>query len=227
MFRIQNWTQALGLMALGSVFTIIGTLLSPVAAQRDKFGEIECTALNIVDSNGIVSVAVGEGKNGGFVRLFDKEKSTVTKLNFDGYGQVECRSVSVVDGNGDGQVALWSVFSGGRVDVFNNDGLSQATLRVTKHGGHIIANGYDGNASADLHVTEHGGRLDVFGTDRLAKVSLHATEEGGLVDIWDNADGVSKAELREAELIFGPPFKDGKSLVRLSITKNGGRIHVD
>lgn len=227
MFNSNNWQIKLVYAGLGGFLMLIGMLLSPVTAQRDTFGEIECTALKIVDANGIVSVAVGEGQNGGFVRLFDKEKNTVTKLNYDKYGEVQCRSVGVVDGSGKGMVALWGVFSGGRVDVFNNDGLSQATLRVTKHGGHIIANGKNGNASADLRVTEHGGRLDVFGKDRLAKATIHASEEGGLVNIWDNADGVSKAELREAELIFGKPFKDGKSQVGLSVTENGGRIHVD
>lgn len=42
-----NWKQKAGLMALGSVFTIIGMLLSPISAQKDKFGDIECTSLKI------------------------------------------------------------------------------------------------------------------------------------------------------------------------------------
>lgn len=178
MFRIQNWKQALGFMALGSVFTIVGLVLSPVTAQqRGNFGEIECTGLKVVDSNG--------------------------KL----------------------RVALWSVFSGGRVDVFGNDEKSKATLRVTKHGGHVIANGEDGRSSADLHVCEHGGRVDVFGNDGRSKAALRASERGGRLDIFGN-DGVSKEDLREAELIFGQPFTDAKSHVKLNVTSTGGKIWV-
>lgn len=121
-------------MALGSVFTIVGLVLSPVTAQqRGNFGEIECTGLKAVDSNG--------------------------KL----------------------RVALWSVFSGGRVDVFSNDGRSKAALRAS----------------------ERGGRLEIFGND-----------------------GVSKEDLREAELIFGQPFTDAKSHVKLNVTSTGGKVWV-
>lgn len=39
--------QKAGLMALGSFFTIIGMLLAPISAQKDKFGEIECDRLKV------------------------------------------------------------------------------------------------------------------------------------------------------------------------------------
>lgn len=45
MFSTTTWKQKAGLMALGSIFTIIGMLLSPISAQKDKLGEIECEFL--------------------------------------------------------------------------------------------------------------------------------------------------------------------------------------
>ena len=55
MFNTGSWKQKAGLMALGSVFTIIGMLfaigmLPSVTAQRDKFGDIECTQVTLIDS---------------------------------------------------------------------------------------------------------------------------------------------------------------------------------
>ncbi len=76
MFRIQNWKQALGLMALGSVFTFVGMLLSPVTAQRDKYGEIECTKLTIVDSKGNERVLL---TNEGFIKI-ENENGTVSSI---------------------------------------------------------------------------------------------------------------------------------------------------
>ncbi len=175
MFNSNNWQIKLVYAGLGGLLMLIGMLLSPVTAQRDKFGEIECTSLTVVDSKGEL------------------------------------------------RVALWNQFSGGRVDVFGNDGLSKATLRVTKHGGHVIANGKDGRSSADLSVWEHGGRLDVFGNDGRSKAALRVGEHGGRVDVFGN-DGVSKEEYREAELIFGTPFEDAKSQVSLILRENGGHV---
>ena len=57
MLNVGNWKQKAGLMALGSVFTIIGMqftigLLPSVTAQRDTFGDIECTSLTVVNGKG-------------------------------------------------------------------------------------------------------------------------------------------------------------------------------
>ena len=41
---------------IGSLLTAL--LVSPVTAQRDKFGEIECTSLRIVDANGIARAGI-------------------------------------------------------------------------------------------------------------------------------------------------------------------------
>lgn len=47
MFNTTSWKEKAGLMALGSFFTIIGLMLSPITAEQDKFGEIECESLKV------------------------------------------------------------------------------------------------------------------------------------------------------------------------------------
>ena len=46
MFNSNNWQIKLVYAGLGGLLMLIGMLLSPVTAQRDKFGEIECTKLD-------------------------------------------------------------------------------------------------------------------------------------------------------------------------------------
>ena len=48
---------------IGSLLTAL--LVSPVTAQRDKFGEIECKGLRVVDEDGVARVMLDvEGKRG-------------------------------------------------------------------------------------------------------------------------------------------------------------------
>ena len=53
MCSIQNWKVKRAYAGFGCLFgsicTIMGMLASPVTAQKDKFGEIECTNLTVVD----------------------------------------------------------------------------------------------------------------------------------------------------------------------------------
>ena len=49
-FSTQDWQIKLVYAGFGFLFAVIGMLLSPVTAQRDKFGEIECRRLTVVDA---------------------------------------------------------------------------------------------------------------------------------------------------------------------------------
>ena len=52
MFSREHWQIKLVYAGFGALLLFIGMLLSPVTAQRDKFGEIECTSLAVVDAAG-------------------------------------------------------------------------------------------------------------------------------------------------------------------------------
>lgn len=79
-----NWAEKACLMALGSIFTIIGLMLSPITAQQDKdnkFGHIECASLSInlsegeadgliiCDANDNELVNIGISENGGMIAI--------------------------------------------------------------------------------------------------------------------------------------------------------------
>ena len=137
MLTLQNWKSKLVYIGFGSFFgclcTIIGMLASPVTAQRDKFGHIECARLTVVDADGKTMVRLGAGEHGGSVAAFGKD--------------------------GKPGAALGVAEHGGHVDAIGKDGKSWAALVITEHGGHVDAIGKDGKLGVELVITEHGGGM--------------------------------------------------------------------
>ncbi|MDE0184019.1 MAG: hypothetical protein OXP71_01030 [Candidatus Poribacteria bacterium] len=120
MFRIQNWKRALGLIALGSVFTIIGMSLSPVTAQRDKFGDIECTRLTVVDATGKIRVAIGIIDSDGYVKVNGKDGKSATLSISEHGGRVQ------ISGKGEG-AAVMSIneYGNGALSTWDKNGYRQ------------------------------------------------------------------------------------------------------
>ena len=204
MNMLQSWKVKLVYIGFGTVFgclcTIIGMLASPVTAQRDKFGEIECTSLRVVDEDGVprVEIAVSGGDCG--VIVIDKDGVPKADLSVDehhgGY-------VGVYDKTGKSAALRVGIY-GGRVAVNGKDEQG-ALLSVDEHGGFLRVEGKDREPKAGIGVTEHGGSVRVYGKDRKSKVALGVTEHGGLV-------GVSG--------------KGGKAGVALGVTEHGGSVSV-
>ena len=113
----------------GFLFAVIGMLLSPVTAQRDKFGEIECTRLTVVDADGKTRVNLTTDEYGGVVSAFGK----------------------------DGKLAAWLCVNehGGRVAAYGKDGKSRAALGVIEHWGFVQVKG-KGEAMAVMSINEYG-----------------------------------------------------------------------
>lgn len=215
MFRIQNWTQALGLMALGSLFTIIGMLLSPVSAQRDKFEEIECTTLRVVDTEGN-PVVILDGIWG--VTVYDKGSNNVAaSISSDHMGGRVAVFGTRLDGNressrnarGSASISIGAV--GGRVDVYG-DALdiygaqrAKAGIGINPAGGAFASYNSENQRVVWLGGVEHGGKVEVFNNDHNLGVSLRIGEHGGAV------------------IAHG---KDGKSAATLGIHEHGGHVQV-
>lgn len=161
MFSTQNWKQALGLMALGSFFTIIGLLLSPVTAQRDNFNEIECTKLTVVDADGKAGLILGITEHGGNVAAFDKD--------------------------GKAGVRLGAHNGGGNVRIVNSAGvlfIIMASDPVTNES-RILLSKNTGGPAVFLRVAEDVGRLDFYdsrSTD-LPLIMLAVSDTGGVVSV--------------------------------------------
>ena len=139
MFSRQDWQIKLVYASFGALILFIGMLLSPVTAQRDKFGAIECTSLAVVDADGKTIVRLGAGVHGGYVDAYDKD--------------------------GQSGVSLVVTEHGGRVDAISKDGKSGgAVLVVTEHGGHVQVSG-KGEGVAVMSINEYGNGA-VFTRDK-------------------------------------------------------------
>ena len=119
-----NWKAALACSALGSFFTILGMLVSPLEADRDKFGEIECTKLTVVGDTkegdfGRVVIGVHSPEfvlpRGGFLAVVG-ENGEHTELGVNGDGGF----VRVSTGNSCGSLAEMGVrkLSNGHLEGF-------------------------------------------------------------------------------------------------------------
>ncbi len=251
MFTFQNWKVKLAYAGFGCLFgslcTIMGMLASPVTAQRDKFGEIECTKLTVVDAEGKAHVVLSTNWRD---CLVDTQVIRLGSGLFDG----GCVSVLGKDGKTKAELSAYSW--GGRVFVLGKDGKAKAELSVHEDGGFFSVLGKDGKAKAELSAQEDGGRVGVWGKDGKSKAWLDSDKYGGYVGVWDKNgrwkaslgvnehggvvdvggdvyDGtgrmLSKASLGVDEHggrvdVFG---KDGRGRAWLRVTKDGGRVQVN
>ena len=78
------------LFAIGVLFTILGLVLGlSVTAQRNHLGNVTCSMLEIVDSNGKSVLALGSDNKGGVLLIGDGENNTILRLeNADNGGQI-------------------------------------------------------------------------------------------------------------------------------------------
>ena len=183
MLRIQNWKQALGLMSLGSSFTIIGLLLPPVTAHRDEFGAIECTKLTVVDDHGNIRVVIKPdgGFGGGNVHVYGENGGIAAELN----GGYRGGSVVTNDKHGRTTALLHSWLKNGVIGVQDDANRRMVTLGVNDQGGEVIVNGKNRGSQVRLIVTESGGHLQVNGMGKGA-AAMRINEYGdGDVTTWD------------------------------------------
>ena len=154
-------------MALGGLLMFIGMLTASVlmpnlVAQRNRFGDIECTSLRVVDKDGMSRVEIGITSDGEDASIFVMDKKGVPQA----YISVEERR-------------------GGRIRVSNKLGEKSASLDVGLFGGRVGVRGKD-MEGAKLGVDEHGGYFIVHVGHRQPKVAMGVDESGnGAVSTWD------------------------------------------
>lgn len=124
MFSNRDVTVKLVYRRFGAVMAIIGMLfgigmLSPVTAQRDKFGDIQCISFRVVDADGTVGIVLGIDRHGGVVGVRDKDGKSAARLDIGEHGGV----VSKHGKDGESGVDLSIDDHGGRVLVSDKFGL--------------------------------------------------------------------------------------------------------
>ena len=120
----MNTREKFRYMAFGGALVflgMVGAMMSPLTAERDKFGEIECTRLTVVDADGKMGVLLTTTEHGGSVSAYGKDGKSGASLSIteDG-GHVQ------VKGKGEG-VAAMSIneYGNGAVSTWDKNGYRQ------------------------------------------------------------------------------------------------------
>ncbi len=250
---MKSIKEKLAYFISGGLLVTVGMTLSPVTAQKDKFGEIECTKLTVVDVDGKPLMALGIEEHGAFVIAGGKDGKSMAFLGIDEYGgrvsvggkdgqlkavlnisehggrvQVKSKGVGkVVSGvNESGQKDKFDTIQCSRLEVVDADGKPLVVLAIGEYGGGVGAYGKDGKSIAGLAISEHGGRVDVFDNDKGGlQAGLSIDEHGGRVDAYGK-DGDSQVSLDITEHggLANAYGKDGKSRAMLGIAEHGGFV---
>ena len=183
MNMLQNWKDKLAYIGFGTLFgclcTIIGMLASPVTAQRDKFGEIECTGLNVIGKDGqLVSLSTDE--QGGAVTVYAKDGKSGVSLHVRENGGA---LIMVYNEDTDASVFIYSSDDSGKMEVHGKGGI--AVIGGTEHGGYVKIEGKNKESTAILTGGGHGGLLSLEGKGE-GKVVIGFDDYGnGGISTWD------------------------------------------
>ena len=148
----MNTKQKLAYIAIGGVLVATGMIISPLNAQKDKFGAIECTRLTVVDDDGTprvmlmadisfftdyvqsgeeVKVVIYASDSGGHVVVQGRDNEDGGVQLLSGYGSCPA-SVQVWEKNGTVSVDITTDEFGGLVHIRNNEGHSVGTFPVRR-----------------------------------------------------------------------------------------------
>ena len=199
----MNTRAKFSYMAFGGALVFLGMLgamMSPLTAEKDKFGEIECTKLTIVNEEGQTLVGLGAIDQGGVIRLFAKGGRPVASIDVNKHGG----GMVSVYGEGNYGAALLADETGGIVSVVGKDGKAGLTLDVYEHGGKVTVIGNSGQPLAMFGADEHGGEILMYGKGEEV-LSDGKVDHGGLSVIRGNA---------------------GQPLTMLGVDEHGGWVSV-
>lgn len=192
---------------VGSIMTAL--LVSSGTAESDKFGDIECTSLRVVDVDGNprVSLSIDEHhEQGGRVYVVSKDGGKSVVISIDA--------------------------AGGYVGASGKYGESGAVLSINPHGGDVSTFGKDGKLSASLGIGKYGGQVTAFKTVykdgeykefKEAKLGIH--EHGGVVVVKGKGKGTAVMGISEYGGIVVAGDKNEKSLASVGISEFGGEVY--
>ena len=187
----MKYREKLGYIAVGGVLMLVGMLaanLTPLTAQRDTFGEITCTGLKVVDSEGRDGVVLDAATG---VYVWGRGK-------FAGCGgvfiSVDERGGNALFGGKKASVYIGADEHGGKVNVSGKNG-SAVVIRNDDRGGQVKVKNRHGKDVALMDVYKKNGRGRIFRAssdgESKVRVVMTADEYGGVSIGADvNGDGV-------------------------------------
>ena len=201
--------QKLAFIAIGGVLVATGMIISPLNAQKDKFGEIECTKLTVVDDGGTPRVIlitdirdysdhVMDGKEAVVLIYASEYSGNVSVLSRDNEGGSatlrthgsRTGSVTVYGKNGNASVEISSEEFGGRVNITNSEGYHVGTFKANPNGGHVaVHDGGDTKGMAILSGGEDGGFVELSKPSHKTQAKLHINEWGGRLQLNGKGEG--------------------------------------
>ena len=200
----MHFRQKLTFMAFGSILTLAGYLLATIAsdvtAQPEKnnatFDTITCSALEVVNEQGIPVARIAQGANGGLVAVkYDSGQSAVTIDAITGRPYIQAFYP-----NGKRAVMIGTYPTHGYMTFSDNDGQALASIGVRVQG--------------------QGGFVEVLGKER-GRATLRGTKHGGELTIVGKTDDKSRVLTAVPDYVYD---KEGKEAAKLTAHEHGGRM---
>ena len=117
----MNTKQNLAYIAIGGLLVATGMIISPLNAQKDKFGDIECTKLTVRGPDGQQRVKItADDIHGGRLLIFGNKKTgEYVAIDVDEEGG----DIKIFDHGSDSKVRIGiNEYGHGVVNVWNKDG---------------------------------------------------------------------------------------------------------
>lgn len=184
----MKFVHKLCYIALGGFLFALGTIISPIIAEKTKFGEIECTKLTVVNQDGdpVVVLSADDKWRGGVINVHGASGGLGGALIGVHPGQEEDLSVLI-------QALTNSVTVGVQADS------GKSLLLISDSGAsgsRVVVNGKNGKAT--LEVDEYGGRLDIRDSYNIGGHRKDGTP-AAVVGINKNGNGVVQTWKRNGE----------------------------
>lgn len=179
--------ERLGFMVLGGVLVLMGMCFSPflpLTAQNDRFGNITCTGLRVIDQEGNELIHLSTDEGGG----------DLVVRGMDDTGRINAKGVALGIGDYGGTVYVWGDYG------------SIVNLNASKHGGLILVADKDADFLARFGVTGKDGSITVFKKAGKPLVRVEDNGHGGRIVVFSK-DGKSEARLSIDD-------QDGRATVR-------------
>lgn len=213
---------------VGAVLTMMVCSFLPLGVQSQSdefFGEIICSGLKVVDTDGRERIVLGtheteeleetefvDGKvqirysevNAAFIKIWGEDRKRSPRVEISGgkRGRIDVHGKGYPSSLSEGSVGI-----SGRNGVYRVGAGGTASMNVDEHGGRMEVSGKVGVTS--MHTHERGSGVLVYGEGRENTLaSIGATEFGkqGFVAVWGDTEN------------------DGRAMIR--INEHGGRVDV-